>query len=52
MERNYLLVYHITSIDKIEYEYFSSLDDMEKAIDIFKTNKNIKILHKYKVEEV
>ena len=38
--------------DKIEYEYFETLEDLEKAIELFKTNKDITILNKYQIKEV
>ena len=52
MKRNYLLVYHHKFIDKIEYEYYETLENLEKAIEMFELNKDITILNKYQIKEM
>ena len=52
MERNYLLVYYHKFIDKIEYEYFETKENIEKAVELFSTNKDITILNKYEIKEM
>lgn len=53
MKRNYLLVYRNKKIDKVEYEFFETEEDMEKAIELFtEINKDIQIEIKLKVNEI
>lgn len=52
MKRNYLLVYYHKFVDRIEYEYYEKKEDLDKCVESFKKNKDIKILNKYEVKEI
>lgn len=53
MKRNYLLVYRNKKIDKVEYEFFETEEDMEKAVELFtEMNKDIQVEIKLKVNEI
>lgn len=53
MKKNFLLVYHNKTSDKIVYKYFETLEDMKDYIKInIRQKRYFKILGKYKIKEV
>lgn len=49
--KNYMLVVHYHSTDRIVNMYFKTKKEMDDALKVVKTNK-VEILHKLKIKEV
>lgn len=53
MRQNYLLVYQNKYADKIQYEYFETIEDMKDFIRVnLRAKRYWKVLHKFEVKEI
>jgi hypothetical protein len=53
MQNNYLLVYQNIYTKKVEYVFFKTKDDMDNFVETdVRIKRLVKILHKYRIEEV